>query len=90
MPPRHCSNGASQNHWNLSCYWPLKELGYTPNQINDRAEAIYEQGKLKNQDRSKRALSLIEKEKNASADFLGSKVWKQKFSELEKRIKGGG
>ena len=54
------------------------------------AEAIYEQGKLKNQDRSKRALSLIEKEKNASADFLGSKVWKQKFSELEKRIKGGG
>ena len=54
------------------------------------AEAIYEQGKLKNRDASESALSRIEKEKSASPDFLGSKVWKQKFSDLEKRIKGRG
>ena len=54
------------------------------------AEAIYEQGKAKNQDASKKALTRIEKEKTASPDFLGAKVWQQKFSDLEKRIKGGG
>ena len=54
------------------------------------AEAIYEQGKMKNKDASKSALARIEKEKNASPDFLKSKVWKQKFSDLEQRIKSGG
>ena len=54
------------------------------------ATAIYEQGIVKNQDASKKALARIEKEKTASPDFLGSKVWKQKFSDLEKKIKGGG
>ena len=54
------------------------------------AEAIYEQGKMKKEDASKSALARIEKEKNASPDFLKSKVWKQKFSDLEQRIKSGG
>ena len=53
------------------------------------AEAIYEQGKLNKKDGRKRALARIEREKSASPDFLGSQAWKQKFSELEKRIKSG-
>jgi len=53
------------------------------------AEAIYEQGKAKKQDTSKKALARIEKEETASPNFLGAKVWQQKFSDLEKTIKGG-
>ena len=54
------------------------------------AEAIYEQGKAKGTDASKRALAQIKKERAKTPDFLGSTVWQDKFSDLEKRIKNGG
>ena len=54
------------------------------------AEAIYEQGKAKKTDEKKRALDRIKKERAKSPDFLGSKIWKTKFSDLEKRIERGG
>ena len=54
------------------------------------AEAIYEQGKAKQKDASKSALKRIEKEKADSPGFRGSPAWKQKFANLEARIKRGG
>lgn len=54
------------------------------------AEAIYEQGKAKKQDTSKKALGRIKDERIKTPDFLGSKVWKDKFLNLENKIKGGG
>lgn len=51
------------------------------------AEAIYEQGKAKKKDASKVALKRIAKEKADAPGFLGSPAWKQKFADLEKRIK---
>ena len=53
------------------------------------AEAIYEQGKAQKKDAKKRALDRIKKERAKTPDFLGSKVWKQKFLDLENRIKAG-
>ena len=52
------------------------------------AEALYEQGKAENKDNSKRALGRIADEKRKTPNFLGSELWKSKFSELEKRIQG--
>ena len=54
------------------------------------AEAIYEQGKAKKVDYAKRALAQIKKERAKTPDFLGSKVWKEKFAALEKKIQNGG
>jgi len=53
------------------------------------AEAIYEQGRVKQRDTSASALTRITNEKTASSDFLGSEVWEKKFSDLEKRIRDG-
>ena len=54
------------------------------------AEAIYEQGKAKGVDAKQKALSQIKKERDQTPEFLGSKAWKDKFSDLEKRIQKGG
>ncbi|MDB2687190.1 hypothetical protein N9Y42_08250 [Mariniblastus sp.] len=54
------------------------------------AEAIYEQGKAQKKDASKKALDRIKDERARSPNFLGSTVWKEKFLNLENRIKGGG
>ena len=51
------------------------------------AEAIYEQGKAQKKDSSKRALDRIKEERTKTPDFLGSKVWADKFFELDKRIR---
>ena len=51
------------------------------------AEAIYDQGKAQKKDNSKRALDRIKEERKKTPNFLGSKVWKAKFLNLENRIK---
>ena len=53
------------------------------------AEAIYEQGKAKGIDAKQRALARIEKERLKTPDFLGSEAWKDRFVDLENRIKKG-
>ena len=54
------------------------------------AEAIYELGKAQGKDAKKKALRQITKERKQTPNFLGSEIWKDKFSNLEKRINNGG
>ena len=54
------------------------------------AEAIYEQGKAKGVDAKQKALARIKSERTKTPDFLGAKVWADKFTALENRIKKGG
>ena len=53
------------------------------------AEAIYEQGKANGKDAKPRSLDRIAKERVKTPDFLGSKMWKDKFLDLETKIKNG-